>query len=331
MEYRGRITVLSVGGTITMTGSGGGGVVPRLGAEALLAALPLASDICDIEAVTISKMPSPHMDLVSMVDIAAAIRRAREKGADGVVVVQGTDTLEETAFALELILGASGPVAVTGAMRNPSLPGSDGPANLDAAIRAVASDKLDGVVVVMDGLIHAPRYVRKTHTSRGSAFESHPVTLGEITDKGIVRFAHLDPFPFAFPAVLAPAPVALHVASMGDHGQLLSFVEAAGYRGLVIAGLGGGHVHPLMVPQLEQLATRMPVLVGSRTGSGTTLGTTYGYAGGEIDLLGRGITLTGWLAPVKARVALSLLLGAGGTSDEITAFFAASGGASGRS
>lgn len=327
------IAVLCIGGTITMTGEGGAGVLPRLDAAALVRAVPALADIAVVHARTLSVVPSPHMDLETVVAIAGAVTEEAEAGADGVVLTHGTDTIEESAFALDLLLGPGIPVAVTGAMRNPALPGADGPANLLAAVRVAASRKGAGqarglgVVVVMDDQVHAPRFVRKVHTTSVAAFRSEPLLLGQLTESRLALFADLPALPrIGFEAGHAPAPVALLTAVMGDDGRLADGIVAAGYAGLVVAGMGGGHVPPAMVPRLESLAVRMPVIVATRTGGGATLAQTYAYPGAEIELAERGLIRAGWLPPLKARIALALLLGAGADRAAVRAFFASFGG-----
>lgn len=320
------IAVLCIGGTITMTGEGGAGVLPRLDAAALVRAVPALADIAAVHARTLSVVPSPHMDLETVVAIASAVTEEAEAGADGVVLTHGTDTIEESAFALDLLLRSGIPVAVTGAMRNPALPGADGPANLLAAVRVAAAGRARGlgVVVVMDDQVHAPRFVRKVHTTSVAAFRSEPLLLGQLTESRLALFADLPALPrIGFEIGHAPAPVALLTAVMGDDGRLANGIAAAGYAGLVVAGMGGGHVPPAMVPRLESLAARMPVVVATRTGGGATLAQTYAYPGAEIELAERGLIRAGWLPSLKVRIALSLLLGAGADTAAVRAFFAA--------
>ena len=127
-----RIAVFSLGGTIAMTGSGRG-VLPTLAAADLIQGVPGLDGVAALEARAIFAAPSIDLTYADIAKVADAIRAAFAAGVDGVVVTQGTDTLEETAFLLDLLLEAGAPVVVTGAMRNPSLAGADGPANLLAA------------------------------------------------------------------------------------------------------------------------------------------------------------------------------------------------------
>lgn len=321
------IAVLSVGGTIAMTASDSGGVVPRLDADGLIAAVPALDRIARLRARTLSTLPSPHMDLETVAVMARAIEEEIAAGVDGIVLIQGTDTLEESAFALELMLEPRVPVVMTGAMRNPTLPGADGPANLYEAVRTAAQADVRGVVVVLDGRIHAPRFLSKRHTASVAAFDSDPVLLGEVTDAGPVIYANLPPLlRYGIGSRVAAPPVALLTSTMGDDGRLVDAIADAGYAGLVVAGMGGGHVSPAMAERLGPLARRLPVVLASRVSGGSTLINTYAYPGGEMDLIERGLIRAGWLSPVKARIALALLLGTGATTETLRRFFTAYGG-----
>jgi L-asparaginase len=239
-------------------------------------------------------------------------------------VTQGTDTIEETSFALDVLVRHPRPVVVTGAMRNPTLPGADGPANLLAAVQVAASAcAVDlGCVVVMNDEIHAARFVRKTHTSSSSTFVSTTAgPVGWVTE-GRVR-APLQPStlpPIA--AVTEPVPpVALLAVTLGDDSRVVDQLETLGYSGLVLEALGGGHVPAKMVPSLERLANRMPVVLASRAGGGEVLRETYGFPGSERDLIARGLVPSGALDGRKARILLSLLLAGGADRATVTSAF----------
>jgi L-asparaginase len=115
--------------------------------------------------------------------------------------------------------------------------------------------------------------------------------------------------------------VALYHVALGDDGRLLSAMEEAGYAGLVVEAMGGGHVPSVMVETLEDLASRRPVVLASRTGGGEVLRTTYGFIGSEVDLLERGLIYAGPLDGRKARLLLALLLMSGATKEEIEETF----------
>ncbi|TXS14252.1 asparaginase, partial [Streptomyces sp. adm13(2018)] len=161
-----RVTVFTLGGTI----SARGGDAARMSGREVLAELGGDHDIVLHDFRRVPSSTLTHADLAAL---AAEIRTTVAAGS-GAVVVQGTDTLEETAFLLDLLCTTERPVVVTGAMRRPDLPGADGPANLAAAL-AVAADPACrdlGVLVVMADEIHAARHARKTHTTSVATFAS---------------------------------------------------------------------------------------------------------------------------------------------------------------
>src|SRR5918996_5253802 len=251
---RARISLLSLGGTIAMTGEKGERVVPTLASETLLAGLPEIGEIADVETDPVRQVPGAHLVQDDLLELANVIHSRFESGTDGVVVTQGTDTLEESAFALDSILVDDGPVVVTGALRNPSMVGSDGPANLLAAIRTAASPEARGlgVLVVMNDEIHSARFVRKVHTSSPAAFSSLLTgPVGWVTE-GTVRIVAK---PARLPGIGIPhgdreRPVALLRLWLGDDGRLARMVPEMGYEGLLVEGLVGGH---LPAPMAETL------------------------------------------------------------------------------
>lgn len=321
MIERARISLLSLGGTIAMTGEKGERVVPTLASESLLVRLPQIGELADVETSSFRQVPGAHLVLDDLLELAKMIESRFEAGTDGAVVTQGTDTLEESAFALDSILAGDGPVVMTGAMRNPSMVGSDGPANLLSAIRVGASPEARGlgVLVVMNDEIHSARSVRKVHTSSPGAFAS-PLTgpIGWVTE-GTVRIVARParPLRILIPDGHPERAVALVKLGLGDGGQLIRAVRDLGYEGLVVEGFGGGHVPAAMAETLGSLASVMPVVLASRTGTGEILQRTYGFAGSEVDLLERGLIPAGYLDGLKARILLSLLLRSGMTPDEV--------------
>lgn len=316
-----RIHLLALGGTIAMTPDPGGGVTPGLTARDLAGALPgLPADIT-LSASTFRQVPGAHLELSDLVRLAARIEELLAGGCSGLVVTQGTDTLEETAFALDLLVGSARPVVVTGALRAPGQAGADGPANLLAAIRVAASGRAAGcgVLVTLNDEIHAARFVSKRHTGRPSAFGSPTVgPLGWVAEDRVrLPLQPVHRLRIELPADAVPPPVALLTAALGDSVALLGRLAETGYAGAVVAGFGAGHLPAKHVPEIAALARRMPVLLASRTGAGEVFRHTYGFPGSERDLLARGLLCAGALEPAKARVLLCLALAAGWTNDRI--------------
>jgi L-asparaginase len=316
-----KVTVLSLGGTISSTDSGGKGVEPTLTGEALVADVPEIAEVAEVSATSFRQAASGELTLDDLVELASEIEDRIDGGASGAVVTQGTDTIEETSFVLDLLVDRAAPVVVTGAMRNPTLPGADGPSNLLAAIQVVASDVARdlGAMVVLNDEIHAARFVRKTHTSNPATFRSDPVgPLGWVSE-GVPRVV-LHPVgrhKIALPGGAQDRPVALLTVTLGEDGRVLSTIEEQGYAGLVIEAMGGGHVPSVMAGKLEGLAGKIPVILASRTGGGEVLRATYGFIGSEMDLLERGLIYAGPLDGPKARLFLALLLRSGATKGEI--------------
>ena len=318
-----RIAVFSLGGTIAMTGSGRG-VLPTLAAADLIQGVPGLDGVAALEARAIFAAPSIDLTYADIAKVADAIRAAFAAGVDGVVVTQGTDTLEETAFLLDLLLEAGAPVVVTGAMRNPSLAGADGPANLLAAVRVAASAEAAGlgVVVVANDEVHAARYVRKMHTSQPSSFASPTIgPLGWVVEDR-VRIALRPARPTPTLAWADPAPlVPLVTVSFSMDPRELAALNQPGVVGAVIAGAGSGHVPSAFVETLEDLAERVPLILASRVGAGETYRKTYAYAGGEMDLVRRKLIPSGYLDAAKARILLTALLADGADRAHIAAAF----------
>jgi L-asparaginase len=321
------VAIYTTGGTIASTTGSRPGVAPRLTADELVAALPALADVAELRASSFRQVPSPGLRLTDLGELLDRAREDVESGAAGVVVTQGTDTLEETAFVLDLLWDLDAPVIVTGAMRNAALPGADGPANLLASVQVAASRAARGLgaLVVFNDEIHAPRYLRKTHTTNPSTFRSWAGgPLGWITE-GRVRVVARPVRPLVVPSVdrrpLDMPPVALVKAGFDDDGRLLGAVRELGFQGLVVEATGGGHLQEGWVPVLEDLARDLPVVLASRTGGGELLRETYGFPGSEADILARGVLPAGALDGLKARLLLGLLLAGGAGRDGIAAAF----------
>jgi L-asparaginase len=321
------IAVFTLGGTIAMYERDG--TVTRLtGAELArtipgLSAVGTSVDVRDVFAV-----PGADLTFGGMLEVVAAAERAVADRATGVVVIQGTDTLEETAFLADLVWPHTEPFVVTGAMRNPTEAGPDGPANVLAAVAVAASGAArgHGVLVVLADQIHAARWVRKTHSTSIATFASPDAgPIGHVVEGEVQLLATpLDRAPLGLPASandLEETRVGLYTVSFDDDGELLDHVLPA-YQGLVVAGFGAGHVPSWIAPRLGALADQIPVVLTSRTGSGPVLTGSYFMPGSETDLAGRGLISGGFLHPYKARVLLRLLLAGGLHRYEIAETFA---------
>jgi L-asparaginase len=325
-----KVALFTLGGTIASTHAAGG-VTPQLTGADLLTSVPgLDQAGAELEVHDFRQVPSSSLTVADILDLASAIRDQAGAGTDGVVVSQGTDTIEETAFLLDLLYDGDAPVVFTGAMRNPTLAGADGPANLLAAVTVAASPQARGLgcLVVLGDEIHAARFVQKAHTTSVTAFISPAAgPLGVVAEGRAVVLTRPARRP-ALPHLPRPAGVpglgirtGLVTMVLGDDGTLLA-AAAGRFDGLVVAGYGAGHVPAPVVGQLAELARRIPVVLASRTGAGMVLARTYAYPGSELDLRDGGLIGAGFLDPLKARLLLHVLLAGGASRDEITAAFA---------
>lgn len=332
MSARPKVSIISYGGTIASVVKPGQGASPSLPMKEVARQISGLSDIADLDFVPTKQVASPHMTINDLLDIRTAAAGAIAQGSAGVVITQGTDTMEEIAFGLDLLRGDPEPIVVTGAMRNASMAGADGPGNLLAAVTVAASPQARGLgaLVVMNDEIHAARFVRKSHTSSPAAFKSAQAgPLGWIAE-GDVRIL-VKPLPSLrvdVPDGAASAPVCLLKVGLGDDGRLLPFLPTAGFRGLVLEGFGGGHLtKEIAAPELlEPILDAIPVVLVSRAGNGEVLRRTYGgFVGSETDLIRRGVIYGGALEGAKARLLLSLLLMSGAGRERIRDVFTSFG------
>lgn len=305
-----KIVLLGTGGTIATSPGPGGGRTPRRAIAELSASVPEVRRLGLVTRDIICKSSSA-LGPADVWELARAIEDETDRGADGVVITHGTDTVEETAYGLSLMVSRRVPVVLTGAMRGPDIPGSDAAANLSTAIVAATTPSLAayGPVVVLQDEVHLARWVTKVHTSRVAAFASPAAgPIGYVTE-GRVRLvsgplrAGDDPLPGG----RGPKPTARVVllwSVSGDDGLLVRRIADVA-DGLVVAANGGGHVSPALAEELlAYVASGRPAVLASRTGNGPVLRATYGGDGSEIRLLAGGLVDAGLLAPVKARLRL---------------------------
>ncbi len=321
-----RVVLFALGGTISMTGQDGRGVIARLTGKDLAGSVE-AVGTGGIEVRDAAAVPSADLSFGDILDVTGEAAAAVRAGAAGIVLTQGTDTLEETAFLVDSVWPHDAPFVLTGAMRNPTLPGADGPANLQAAVAVAASRAARGrgALVVFSDDIHAARYVRKTHSTSTATFSSPDTgAIGHVVER-VPRFlaqvSRRTPITGIATGRLAATRIALYTMTLDDDGTLLGQI-AGRYQGLVVAGFGVGHVPAVLAPVLGDLATAMPVVLTSRTGAGPVLTDTYGAIGSERDLRDRGLISGGFVHPYKARVLLRLLIAQGAPVSAVASAFA---------
>ena len=307
-----RVAVFTLGGTIASSADSGEAARVRMTGPELLGSVPQASSVAAIEVHPVRMVPSGDLRLPDLFELRSSIEAAIGSGVDGVVVTQGTDTLEETSYALELLTALDAPIVFTGAMRNSSVPSPDGPANLLAAIRVAASPDARGLgaVVVLNDEIHSSRHVRKSHTSSTAAFASPVVgPLGYVSEDRVrIVMRPAGRFHIRVPAGVRDVRIGQAAVFFDDDGGMIEAVPSLGYHGLVLAAFGGGHVPSWIVPILAKVAQEIPVVVTSRTNAGEGLRGTYAYPGSETDLISHGLVPAVSISTSHATVLLRLLL-----------------------
>ncbi len=302
------IRIHFLGGTIGYAGASDGEAV-RLGADALLAGVPGLDRVAvTLDVHSAEPVPSASLTFAQLSDLAREAADACASGsADAVVVVQGTDTLEESGYLLDLLWDRPEPVVLTGAMRNPTLAGADGPANLLAAVSVAADPRFRelGALVVLADEVHAASSVRKVHATRPHAFASPDGGPLGVVVEGRPTLRHRPATERVTLRPARPLTARVPVLSVGlDEDPSVVSALAGVADGLVVAALGGGHVPSRLAEPLGTVSERMPVVLASRVGAGRVLTGTYRSPGSESDLLGRGLLWSGFLGAAKSRVLL---------------------------
>ena len=313
-----RVVVLATGGTIASTyDKGKGGLAPALSGSQLVDAVPELKKYARVEVEQISNINSADMNPDIWLQL---LRRTNELLAApdiaGVVVTHGTDTLEETAYFLDLTVSSSKPVVLVGAQRASSYPDSDGPRNLLNAVRVVVSPEAvaKGTLVVMNGQINAAREVTKTNTIEAETFKTLEFGALGTADLEAVRFyrapTRRQTIGLSSGTKLGRVEIVSHYA--GADGlvirALLHETEGTQLDGLVIAATGLGNISEKMYEGVKEVRERgIPVVISTRVYTGRAI-PLYATKGGGTSLKDLGCVFADNLSPQKARILLMLAL-----------------------
>ena len=307
------VVVLATGGTIASRhDSAKGGYVPTLSGEDLVAAVPAIRKLAQIQSEQISNVGSSDMTSEIWLRLAGRVNAllARPEIA-GIVVTHGTNTLEETAYFLDLTIVSNKPVILVGAQRPASDSDSDGPRNLLDAIRVAISPEAvgKGAMVVMNGQINAARDVTKSNTSQVETFRSLEFGPLGTVDVEKVRFfrAPLRRQTFQVDSQTRLGRIEIVMSYAGADGlSVRSLFRDAAAQALVVSGMGLGGVTSLMFDAIQEVRARgIPVVISTRVPTGRIFPLSANK-GSALSLRQIGCVLADNLSPQKARILLML-------------------------
>jgi L-asparaginase len=316
---------ISTGGTIAMKiDPASKAPVPALTGDDLLASVPGLPRIATLRVNNLFNLPSDYIGPEQWVALHRAVDEAlAQDEVAGAIVSHGTDTLEETAWFLDLTIASEKPVVLIGAQRNASEPDYDGPRNLlNAARVCVAPDAGGkGAMVVLNNQINAARDVTKSHTSDVEAFKSGDFGfLGAVDDDRVV-FARAPLRRQHIPLVGDLPSVAIVPMYGGADGSMVRFVTSSGAKGIVVQALGWGNVSlPMYEAIREAIDAGVAVVISTRVPNGRVR-PIYGFAGGGKTLKDIGAVFADNLSPQKARILLMLALQAQKSTASLQALF----------
>ncbi|MBU5440073.1 asparaginase [Tissierella sp. MSJ-40] len=325
MSSLNKVAIIFTGGTISMKIDPRiHAAIPALSSEEIMAMVTNIEKFAEIEIINFSNIPSPHITPNMMIDLAMVVKETiNRKDITGVIVTHGTDTLEETAYLLDLIIHTEKPIIVVGAMRNSSELGYDGSSNLSAAICTAISKKSrnKGVLVVMNNEVNDASEVTKTNTLSLDTFKSPEFgPLGIVDNDEVIYYRDIISRQFIDTEKIENK-VALIKCVPGMESDILDFYIDSSYKGIVIEALGRGNIPPTMIPGIKKsISNNVPVVMVSRCPTGRVLDT-YGYDGGGKHLREIGVIFGSNLPGQKARIKLMLILSLTNNLEKIKELF----------
>jgi len=308
-----KILIVFTGGTFSMMiDKETGGAVPRFSGEELVEMMPKAKEMADISCYDFGKYPGPHVTPEIMLDLSNQIKlKLSENNYDGVIVTHGTDTLEETAYLLDLTIKTDIPIVVTGSMKNSSEPGWDGPKNLLDSISVCLNSNSQkiGVLVCLNGEVNAASEVTKIFSDEVDTFKSLDFGSLGFAQNGKIIYnrlpRHLEHI--ETDKIITNVDLITVYAGMGD--KFFTFSADSNIEGLVVEALGIGNVPPPAFEGIKYVTEKkIPVVLVSRCPAGET-DDIYSYPGAGKHLHDLGVIFTDYLNGQKARIKLMLALG----------------------
>lgn len=319
------ILIVFTGGTFSMKiDDETGGAVPHFSGNELIQMIPDASQLAEIETYDFGKYPGPHVTPELMLQLSKKIRKfLSDNRYDGVIVTHGTDTLEETAYLLDLTIKTEIPIVVIGSMKNSSEPDWDGPKNLLDAIHICLSEnsKNLGVLVCLNGEINAASEVTKIYSDSVDTFQSLDFGSLGFVQNGRVIYNRLPRKLEILESDNINTNVDLITVYAGMDEKFFKFSADSGVDGIVVEALGIGNVPPKAFTGIKYAVEKgIPVVLVSRCPAGET-DYVYSYEGAGVHLHNLGVLFSDFLNGQKARIKLMLALGKTKDMDELRKIF----------
>ncbi|MEG0133275.1 MAG: asparaginase [Clostridium sp.] len=320
-----KVIVIFNGGTISMkVDEKIKAAVPNLTGEEIMSMVTGIEAYAEVESYTFSSLPSPHITPDIMFELSNYVKSFLDRAdVDGVVVTHGTDSLEETAYFLQLTINNEKPVVVTGSMRNSSELGYDGPANLAASICTATSKaaRNRGVMVCLNNELNCASEVTKSHSMHLNTFQSPEFGPVGIVDSNEVRFYRESIAKEYIDTDKIDNGVYLIKSCAGMDGTLIDFCVEKGVKGIVVEAMGRGNIPPLMAKSVQRAISKgVVIVIVSRCYKGRVLDS-YGYEGGGKQLRNMGVIFGDSMPGQKARIKLMLALGKTQDLEEVRSIF----------
>ncbi len=307
------ILVVFTGGTFSMKiDESTKSAIPFFHGDELVKMIPEASGLANISFYEFGNFPGPHITPEKMLDLSKKINSfIAQDNVDGIIVTHGTDTLEETAYFLDLSVKTEKPIVVIGAMKTSSEPDWDGPRNLIDAIHIInnPNSKRIGVLVCLNGEINAASEVTKTHTEDIETF--HSLDFGSLgfVEKGRVWFNRVPRKLETIGSEKINTNVDLIKVYTGMNDKFFRFAADSKVDGLVVEAMGVGNVPPEVFEGIKYVVEKnIPVVLVSRCPAGETL-SIYGYPGAGKWLKELGVIFSDYINGQKARIKMMICLG----------------------
>lgn len=315
-----KIALISTGGTIAMEVNEFGLATPKAGAKELIESLPNMGDI-KVDDIEFKNIPSAHMSIENLVELRKLVIEVSKKDYDGIVITHGTDTMEETAYFLDLTIDITIPVVLTGSQRNLSALSPDVVLNISDSVRVAADNKASemGVLIVFASEILTGREATKTHRTRVDSFKSVEFgPIGTVDNDRVLWFRKPMIRETYGLGNIENIEVDIVSSYLGSDSRNMRNSIKDKVNGIILQALGAGHIpEPMLEGIQEAIDSGIPVVLTSRTLRGRFLTDTYGFKGSERYLRDMGVIFGEDLTSQKVRIKLMVLLSLGYSNEKI--------------